>query len=261
VLVIPAIEIEGHRCYRSVQMHSPEAAEVYPTDPVESALLWRKENAKSLHVTDYDGLYAGHMDNVEEILSMAGKIEIPLMLLARFESIDECRMWLDGGIYRIVVHDLLIREPDTVTTLLAGYGPSRVVAGAVTRDGKVCPTWRESECLDSVEFARRAEEIGVRRIFFTDRNYEGEMGGPNFREIRRLADSTALPITAAGGVATVEHLWRLQDLEKQGVDSVVIGRAFYENRFPCQQLWRDVELDRRRSSAADEQTISTSRLR
>jgi phosphoribosylformimino-5-aminoimidazole carboxamide ribotide isomerase len=26
-----------------------------------------------------------------------------------------------------------------------------------------------------------------------------------------------------------------------GVDSVIIGRALYENRFPCQKLWRVAE--------------------
>jgi len=26
-----------------------------------------------------------------------------------------------------------------------------------------------------------------------------------------------------------------------GVDSVIVGRALYENRFPCQKLWRVAE--------------------
>ena len=35
---------------------------------------------------------------------------------------------------------------------------------------------------------------------------------------------------------------RIQELEKYGVDSVVIGKPLYENRFPCQALWRLNEL-------------------
>jgi phosphoribosylformimino-5-aminoimidazole carboxamide ribonucleotide (ProFAR) isomerase len=31
---------------------------------------------------------------------------------------------------------------------------------------------------------------------------------------------------------------KLQDLESLGVDSVVIGRALYANKFSCQGLWR-----------------------
>jgi phosphoribosylformimino-5-aminoimidazole carboxamide ribotide isomerase len=30
----------------------------------------------------------------------------------------------------------------------------------------------------------------------------------------------------------------MQELEKCGVDSVIVGKALYENKFPCQALWR-----------------------
>jgi phosphoribosylformimino-5-aminoimidazole carboxamide ribotide isomerase len=33
----------------------------------------------------------------------------------------------------------------------------------------------------------------------------------------------------------------LQALIPIGIDSVIIGRALYENRFPCQKLWRLAE--------------------
>ncbi|MEX0599005.1 MAG: 1-(5-phosphoribosyl)-5-((5-phosphoribosylamino)methylideneamino)imidazole-4-carboxamide isomerase, partial [Rhodothermales bacterium] len=46
-----------------------------------------------------------------------------------------------------------------------------------------------------------------------------------------------------------EDLIRLKEIESYGVDSVIIGRALYENKFPCQQFWcwnykDDVDLDR-----------------
>lgn len=260
MLVIPAIEIENHRCYRTIQTHVAMAGDVYPTEPAETARLWRTENAKTIHITDYDGLYSGRMENLGEILSIVRRIEIPLMLLARFADEEECRTWLDAGIYRIVVHDLIQRDPDAVARLLADFGGGRVIAGAITRGGRLSGTWREAEEIDTVAFARRAEAVGCRRLFFTDRDYEGVMRGPNFPELIRLAGATSMPITSAGGVATVEHLWRLQALESEGIDSVVIGRAFYENRFPCQRLWRDVELDRQRHRPDEEEAVSTSKL-
>ena len=48
-------------------------------------------------------------------------------------------------------------------------------------------------------------------------------------------------ITAAGGIAGLDDLLKVQELEKFGMDSVVIGRAIYENRFACQRLWRKCE--------------------
>ena len=37
----------------------------------------------------------------------------------------------------------------------------------------------------------------------------------------------------AGGIATPQQLWDLQENAPVNMDSVVIGRALYENRFPC----------------------------
>jgi phosphoribosylformimino-5-aminoimidazole carboxamide ribotide isomerase len=48
-------------------------------------------------------------------------------------------------------------------------------------------------------------------------------------------------ITAAGGVSSPSHLWALQELQPLGLDSVIVGRALYENKFPCQKIWRQAE--------------------
>ena len=114
--------------------------------------------------------------------------------------------------------------------------------------------------MTTIEFASLAESLGMNRIFFSDREYDGQLRGPNLAELRRLASATSLHITAAGGVASVEHLWMLQEMRPLGVDSVVIGRAFYENRFPCQELWRDIEVERMKSGKSWKDEISTSRL-
>src|SRR4051812_32018078 len=127
MLVIPAIEIETHRCVRTIPESSEPDDSVYPKDPAGMALLWRKENAKTLHVTDYDGLYGGRMDNVDEILSIVKSVEIPINLLARCGSIEECIEWFEGGVYRLVVHDLLIEDPKGVRRLVEKYGSSRMV--------------------------------------------------------------------------------------------------------------------------------------
>jgi phosphoribosylformimino-5-aminoimidazole carboxamide ribotide isomerase len=258
MLVIPAIEIKDCHCLRTILVNSTMGDEVYSDDPCAMAVLWRRENAKTIHVTDYDGLYDGHLDNYDDVIAIAAGVEIPVQLVTRFATADECRMRLDGGIYRIIVHDLIQHDPEGVRGLIASYGASRVCAGVITRKGRVTPTWREVEAIDSVEFAALAQEMGITRLLFSDRDYEGVLRGPNIAELRRIAATTTMRITAAGGVATVEHLWALQEMEPLGIDSVVIGRAFYENRFPCQELWRDVEIDRMRASAVE--ADSTSRL-
>jgi len=242
MLVIPAIEIRNGRSCRTIECSD---LDVYSDDPAELALLWRRENAKTVHLYDYDGVYSGALSNRDVVLAAVRAAQVPVELVARFADVDECAQWLDDGVYRIFVHDLILRDPKGLAQLIASHGASRVCAGAITRSGTLTATWRAVEEIDVVDFALRAADLGMCRVFFTDRDYEGVLEGPNLVVLRRLAGATSLRITAAGGIATIGHLLGVQELEGSGVDSVVIGRAFYENRFPCQELWRDIEIKRK----------------
>lgn len=259
MLVIPSIEISQAVCTRVVRSDSPEASTLYGVGPAETARLWRRENAKTIHLTDLDGLQAGELSNYEMITELARDLEIPIQLVSRFESVEECRRWLDAGVYRIVLHDLVQVDPSGVATVVAEYGRSRIIAGAITRGSAILPLSARAKAIDTLEYATLARDAGIGRILHDDRDYEGMLRGPNFAELERLAQGSGLRVTAAGGVASVEQLWMLQQMEPLGIDSVVIGRAFYENLFPCQQLWRDVELERATNGSPGE-AVSTSAL-
>jgi len=260
VLVIPNIEIQGGRSLRTVANDSSVALDIYSDDPIEMALLWRKENAKSIHVTDYDALLNQSLENLDIVIRMSRTVEVPVQLITRIPTVAHCEELLTGGIYRMILHELLFTDPEGVAALIRRFGPSRICAGAITQSGVLFGIDIEGRSIPTLEFAALAESLGMNRIFFSDREYDGRLRGPNFAELRRLASATNLQITAAGGVASVEHLWMLQEMQPLGIDSVVIGRAFYENRFPCQELWRDIEIERRRDGHNWRDEISTSRL-
>ncbi|MGA8264926.1 MAG: HisA/HisF-related TIM barrel protein, partial [Ignavibacteriaceae bacterium] len=69
----------------------------------------------------------------------------------------------------------------------------------------------------------------------------GMMNGPNIEMSKRVAEITGAKITHSGGVRNKDELMDLQSLMPIGIDSVIVGRALYENRFPCQKLWRVAE--------------------
>jgi phosphoribosylformimino-5-aminoimidazole carboxamide ribotide isomerase len=65
--------------------------------------------------------------------------------------------------------------------------------------------------------------------------------GVNLDALRELAELTRMRITSAGGIRGLDDLLNVQELQKFGVDSVIMGRALYENRFSCQRIWRECE--------------------
>lgn len=236
LLIIPAIEIKGGKCVQMVQ--GVEGA-TYSDDPVEMAKLWRKENAKSLHVTDVDGAIEGRLVNFDVIERMVRTVDIPIELGGGLRTFEEVKRAFDIGIYRVIISTMVIEHPDIAKRVIDTYGASKIVLGIDAENGIVkTKGWTESGGLTAISMALNAKQLGFKRVVYTDITLDGMMRGPNMPAIRQLGEKTGLRITASGGVSNLDQLLALQELEPLGIDSVVIGRALYENKFACQGLWR-----------------------
>lgn len=236
LLIIPAVEIKGGKC---VQMVQGSEGFVYSDDPLEMAKLWRKENAKTLHVTDVDGALEGKLVNFDIIHRMVKTVDIPVELGGGLRTFDEVKKALDIGIYRVVISTMFIEQPEEAKRVLDTFGPAKIVLGIDAEKGIVQTRgWKEDSGLTAITVALNAKQLGFRRIVYTDIMREGTMVGPNFEAIKMLAEKTGMRVTASGGLGGLSDLLKLQELEPLGVDSVVIGRALYANKFSCQGLWR-----------------------
>jgi phosphoribosylformimino-5-aminoimidazole carboxamide ribotide isomerase len=137
---------------------------------------------------------------------------------------------------------MVIENPDEARALIETYTASRIILGIDAMDGIVATNgWEESSGLTAMTVALNAKALGFKRMVYTDIRMDGTMRGMNLPRIKELAQKSGLRITASGGVGSLEDLLRVQELEPFGVDSVVIGRALYQNRFACQALWRMCE--------------------
>lgn len=239
LLIIPAIEIKGGHC---VQMVQGVEGFAYSDDPVEMARLWRKENAKCLHVTDIDGAMTGNLVNTSVIKRLVSTVDIPIELGGGLRSFASVKAAFDLGVTRVVISTMAIENPEEAKEALDTYGSSKIVLGIDAMDGIVAVRgWTESSGLTALTVARNGKELGFKRVVYTDIRRDGMLGGMNLRVLRELAEKSGLRVTASGGISGLKDLLKVQELESVGVDSVVVGRALYGNRFSCQGLWRICE--------------------
>jgi len=259
-LIIPAIDLRGGRCVR-LHQGSYDDETVYFDDPVDMAKLWRVQNARTLHVVDLDAARGGSEDrddNREVIRRIADALDIPIQLGGGIRSIEDIEQALDWGVYRVILGTVAVRNPDLVEEAIDRFSCRRVVVGIDARDGEArVQGWTEGSGVNAVELALDMEKRGVRRIIYTDISRDGTMTGPNVQAYRNLGNALSkAKITASGGVGQHKDLVKIQTLSPYKVDSVIVGRALYENQFPCQQFWcwndkEKVDLD----------TYSTAKLR
>ena len=92
--------------------------------------------------------------------------------------------------------------------------------------------WLNQTDIRGLEFALGMKAVGVKRIIYQNVGRVGSLLGPDIEGLLEIAMATGLKITAAGGIGGYQDLKKVQELEKFGVDSVIMGRALYENKFP-----------------------------
>ncbi|MFZ9761593.1 MAG: HisA/HisF-related TIM barrel protein [Candidatus Kapaibacteriota bacterium] len=243
LLIIPSIDIHHGSCRRCIE-GAPGTESLYAEyshHPERLVQLWRRENAKSLHITDFDAMFEHAPDaNTELISSMIKATDIPIQLLSSFPDIEHCAFWLEQGLYRVIINEVLLTDPEGVKALVQQYTPSRVVAAIRVSSDRV--TLPDMDCgLDVKEIINLAQSLGMNRIMYADTSWEGTLHGPDLDILKDIAQHSSMRITVGGGIGGPEQLWALQELRSFGIDSVVIGRALYENKFPCQEMWRSIE--------------------
>jgi phosphoribosylformimino-5-aminoimidazole carboxamide ribotide isomerase len=245
ILIVPAIDIRDGKCVRLVQ-GEPGTEKIYSDDPVQMAVLWRGENAKALHVVDLDGAFGEEMKNLALIRQIVDKVDIPVQIGGGIRTFEQVKQLIEIGVSRVVLGTAAIENPELVSRVVLSFGMRKVAVGIDAKNGIVMTKgWKKNTGIQALELALEMKRLGIGRIVYTDISRDGMLTGPNFEAIREIAQKSGLRVTASGGISGYEDLMKIQELEKFGVDSVIVGKALYENRFPCQTLWRlnERELD------------------
>jgi len=216
--VIPAIDILGGRCAR-LEMGEYGKAEYFSASPLEAARGFAKAGAGTIHVVDLDGAKEGRMVNFPIVREIAGIAEIQVGGGIRTEE-DLGKILFIGA--KAIVSTGAV-ESESFQKRLAECKNS-VLLAIDARDGKMALRgWESRTPLDAYEFAKDNQGI-CSGIIFTSISRDGMMGGPDIDAIKRMKNSVAVPLIAAGGVSSYEDI---ADLKKTGIYGCIVGKALY----------------------------------
>jgi phosphoribosylformimino-5-aminoimidazole carboxamide ribotide isomerase len=242
LLVIPSIDIKNGKCVRSVQGIPELDCHEYGDDPVEMAKIWRAENAKMIHVVDFDGAHELSKRNFKVVEEICSSVVIPVEFAGGIRNSEDADRIMETGISRLGINTLAVDDPKEFLKVFDKWGPSKIVITLDIRDddliieGRTKKTGIHYKC-----FVREMVKVGIKRFIVCDISRNGTLNGPNIELSKEIAEISGVRVTHAGGVRNKDELIDIQHLIPSGVDSVIVGRALYENRFPCQKLWRVAE--------------------
>ena len=228
--IVPAVDIRGGRCVNLVQGDYDQET-VFSEDPVaQAASFWRDLGEGIIHIVDLDGAKAGCC-RVETQLRALHAAAIPYEVGGGIRDMDTIETVINAGASRVILGTAAHRDPELLQRACDTW-PGRIAVGIDARDGRVSLSgWLEDTGTEATVFAREVEAAGASRIIYTDILRDGMMKGPNIDMTRAIAEAVSIPVTASGGVSSLEDLRALRAIEGAGVDEAIVGRALYLGAF------------------------------
>ena len=225
--IIPAIDLLNGKCVRLNQGNYNEVTK-FNSDPVKQALRWEQQGAKRLHLVDLDGAKTGEPVNDQTIKEIKKSISIPIQLGGGIRKVDRAKELFDIGIDRIILGTIAIENPEIVKTLSQEY-PKRIAVGIDAKEGIVATRgWLKQSETTSTELAKELNDLELAAIISTDISTDGTLKGPNVKALREIAEISINPVIASGGIGSISDLISLVDLENEGVEGIIVGRALYD---------------------------------
>jgi phosphoribosylformimino-5-aminoimidazole carboxamide ribotide isomerase len=137
------------------------------------------------------------------------------------------------GIDRVILGTAALKDPSLVRRLADDVGSEAVMVSLDSKKGEVLVEgWTAGSGKGTVEMGRFFEKQGSGSILFTDVDVEGLLKGINTSPIQALTEAVSIPVTASGGVTTIDDILRIK---KTGATGVIVGAALYKGHFTLRE--------------------------
>jgi phosphoribosylformimino-5-aminoimidazole carboxamide ribotide isomerase len=226
MILYPAIDLKDGQCVRLLRGEMA-AATVFGEDPAAQAAAFVAAGCSWLHLVDLNGAVEGRAVNAGAVEAILEAVSTPVQLGGGIRRLEEIERWIEAGVSRVILGTVAVTQPEIVLEA-ARLWPEQIAVSVDVRGGKVATQgWTENTDLDAVTVARRFEDAGVGALIITDIDRDGTVMGFNVEAFGAIADAVAIPVIAAGGLASVEDILHLKARRGTPVAGVVLGRALY----------------------------------
>ena len=228
MLLIPAIDLKDGHCVRLIQGDMNQAT-TFSEDPAQMALDWVTKGARRLHLVDLNGAFAGKPQNnaaIKAILRAVGD-DIPVQLGGGIRDLDTIEKYIDAGMRYVIIGTAAVKSPGFLQDACSAFG-GHIIVGLDAKDGKVATDgWSKLTGHEVIDLGKKFEDYGVESIIYTDIGRDGMLSGINIDATVKLAQALSIPVIASGGLSNMADIEKLCEVEDEGVEGVICGRAIY----------------------------------
>ncbi|GHC74740.1 1-(5-phosphoribosyl)-5-[(5-phosphoribosylamino) methylideneamino] imidazole-4-carboxamide isomerase [Pseudorhodoferax aquiterrae] len=206
-----------------------EQSTTFSDDPAEMARKWVDEGARRLHLVDLNGAFAGKPKNemaIRRILKEVGDV-VDVQLGGGIRDLDTIERYLDAGLRYVIIGTAAVKNPGFLHDACTAFG-GHIIVGLDAKDGKVATDgWSKLTGHEVIDLAKKFEDYGVESFIYTDIGRDGMLTGINIEATVKLAQALNTPVIASGGLSNIADIEKLCEVESEGIEGVICGRAIY----------------------------------
>jgi phosphoribosylformimino-5-aminoimidazole carboxamide ribotide isomerase len=224
--IYPAIDIRDGKCVRLIQGDYGRQLD-YADDPVAVAVGFAEIGAKWLHVIDLDAAKEGRPKNLGVIRKIVEATRLPVQVGGGLRTDGSVSEVLGCGVRRAIIGTAALENWSWFVELIGRREYEDRIALSLDARGGVLAVkgWTETTSRRAVDVVQLLAGASLSANVYTDIERDAMLAGLNVAATTELAAATTIPVIAAGGVGSLEHV---RELIGTRVAGVVIGRALYE---------------------------------
>jgi len=213
--IIPCLDIKDGRTVKGINFEGLRDA----GDPISLAKRYVEEDADELVFLDISATNEKRKTLVSLVEKISENINIPFTVGGGIDSVEDASNIINAGADKISINSSAVKNPDLISQIAERFGSQCVVVAIDTRSinglEKVFVNGGRIETnLETVSWAKQAEDLGAGEILLTSMNTDGTKEGFAINITKKISETVNIPVIASGGAGKIEDFKNIFELTK-----------------------------------------------
>jgi imidazole glycerol-phosphate synthase subunit HisF len=223
--IIPCLLIKNSGLVKTQKFRKPK----YVGDPINAIRIFNEKEVDELIVLDIEASTKNKKPNFALIEELASECFMPLCYGGGVKTFQDAQTLFNLGIEKVAIQSAVSTDPGLITKIAENYGEQAVVASVDIKKnwlsmnklhsyaGKkfVSDTWQQH--------VQELVRLGAGEILFNSVDNDGVREGMNLALIDEASKLVGVPLTAIGGVGSLDDI---KDAIDAGASAVAVGSFF-----------------------------------
>ena len=208
--IIPCLDVDKGRVVKGVNFVNLQDA----GDPVLVGAAYDKAGADELVFLDITASSDARTIKLDMVRRVAETIFIPFTVGGGIRTVEDFKLILREGADKIAVNTAAILDPTLISRAADKFGSQCVVLAIDAKRRADGTGWniyknggRVDMGIDAVEWAIKANQLGVGEILLTSMDCDGTKNGYDIELTRIVSENVSVPVIASGGAGVKEHFY------------------------------------------------------